>query len=73
MFTYFKMKIMEWKIKTIFYGMILGIVDNQKDIIELIQKMYVSLKDIPMNDFREEFMTKLAEVIHEENMDSSEE
>lgn len=72
MFTYFKMKLMQWKVKAMFYGMILGIVENQEDIIELIRKMYVSLKDTSIENFKDEFITKLAEFIHEQNIDSSE-
>lgn len=67
MITYFRMKIMQWKVKVMLYGTILGILENQEDVIELIKKMYVSLKDTSADNFREEFITKLAEVIHEQN------
>lgn len=67
MFTYFKMKRNQWKVKAMFYGTIIGIVDNQKDIIELIKKTYVSLKDTPLEDLKDEIIMKLAEIIHQEN------
>lgn len=72
MITYFKMKKNEWKVKAMFYGIITALVDNQKDILNLLQKMYIALKDIPAEDLQNEFISKLAEIIHEENKDKSE-
>lgn len=65
MFTYFKMKKNENRIKAMFYGMIVGFMDNQKEIIEIMQKMYAALKDIPADKFRDEFLSKLAEIATE--------
>ena len=67
MITYLKMKRNEWKVKAIFYGAIAAVFDNQKEILELIQKMYVSLKDESADELQKEFASKLAEIIHEEN------
>ncbi len=72
MITYFKMKKREWKVKAAFYGMIISIVDNQKELIEFVQKLFLSLKDISVEDMRDEFISKLAEIIHTENKDNSE-
>ena len=69
MFTYFKMKKNEWKVKEIFYGAIVQLMDNQdeiKDMINLIKKLYEELKDIPAEDLQKEFVSKLAEIIHNE-------
>ena len=68
MITYLKMKRSEWKIKKMFYGTIVSLIKNQKEILELLQKMYVALKDIPADELQEEFVSKLSEIIHEENM-----
>lgn len=67
MFTYFKMKINEWKVKAMFYGLIVEIADNQTTIVEFLKKMYLSLKDVSVDDFKEAFIKQLAEIVHEQN------
>ena len=69
MITYIKYKFNEWKVKEIFYGAIVQLMDNQdeiKDMINLIKKLYEELKDIPAEDLQKEFVSKLAEIIHNE-------
>ena len=69
MITYIKYKFNEWKVKKIFYGAIVQIIDNQdeiKDLLDLVKKLYEELKDIPAEDFQKEFIGKLAEIIHNE-------
>lgn len=69
MFTYFKMKRNEWKVKAIFYGAIAQIMDNQdeiKNMINLVKRLYEELKDVPTEDLQKEFVSKLAEIIHNE-------
>ena len=70
MITYFRMKRNEWKVKAMFYGTIAQIMDNQdeiKDMINLVKKLQEELKDIPAEDLQKEFVSKLAEIIHNEN------
>ena len=70
MITYIKYKFNEWKVKAIFYGAIVQIMDNQdeiKDMINLVKKLYEELKDVPTEDLQKEFVSKLAEIIHNEN------
>ena len=71
MFTYFiKMKKNELKVKAMFYGTIIQIMDNQdeiKDMINLVKKLYEELKDVPAEDLQKEFIGKLAEIIHNES------
>lgn len=67
MITYLKMKHNEWKVKAMFYGAIIAAIDNQKDVLELLKKMYIALKDVPADELQKEFVSKLAEIIHEEN------
>jgi len=69
MFTYFKMKYNEWKFKIIVYKTISNIYDNQKEFLRLLQKIYIAFKDVPTDELRKEFVSKLAEIIHEENKD----
>lgn len=71
MFTYLKMKKNEWKVKLMFYGAITALMDYQKDVIELLKKMYVALKDVPAEELHKELIGKLAEIIHEENNDKN--
>lgn len=67
MINYFRMKKAEWKIKATLFGAIAAIIDNQKEVLNLLQKMYIALKDIPVDDLQKEFAAKLAEIIHEDN------
>ena len=70
MITYFiRMKRNEWKVKTMLYETIAQIMDNQneiKDMINLVKKLYEELKDVPAEDLQKEFVSKLAEIIHNE-------
>ena len=70
MFTYLKMKKNEWKVKAFLYGAVAAVLDNQKDVLALLQKMYIALKDVPADELQKEFVTKLAEIIHNENEDA---
>lgn len=67
MFKYFKMKRNEWKIKAAIYGIIASIMDNQQEIIEAVKKIFLSLKDISAEDMQQEFISKITELIYEEN------
>ena len=70
MFTYFKMKKNEWTVKKMFYGAIVQLMDNQdeiKDMINLVKRLYEELKDVPTEDLQKEFVSALAEIIHNEN------
>ena len=70
MFTYFiKMKKNEWKFKAMFYETIIQIMDNQdeiKDMLDLVKRLYEELKDVPTDDLQKEFVSALAEIIHNE-------
>ena len=70
MFTYFiKMKKNELKVKAMFYGTIIQIMDNQyeiKDMLDLVKRLYEELKNIPTEDLQKEFVSKFAEIIHNE-------
>ena len=69
MITYFRMKRNEWKVKAMLYGTIAQIMDNQdeiKDMIDLVKRLYGELKDVPTEDLQKEFVSKLAEIIHNE-------
>ena len=70
MITYFRMKRNEWKVKAMLYGTIAQIMDNQdeiKDMLDLVKRLYDELKDVPTEDLQKEFVSALAEIIHNEN------
>lgn len=66
------MKKNEWKIKAMIYSTIATLIDNQKEVLELLHKMYIALKDVPAEDLQKELVAKLAEIIHNENKDKTE-
>lgn len=72
MFEYFKMKRNEWKVKSMFYRVIIGFVENQKDFIDFIQKLYVAVKDVPTDELRKELVKAVAEIVHEDNKSKNE-
>ena len=64
----------EWKVKAMLYGTIIQIMDNQdeiKDMFDLVKRLYEELKDVPTEDLQKEFVSKLAEIIHNEEMKDS--
>ena len=71
MITYLIMKKNEWKVKAMLYGAIAALIDNQKEVLTLLQKLYTALKDVPVEELQKEFVSKLAEIIHEENTDKN--
>ena len=72
MFTYWRMKKNEWKVKAMVYGAIAALINNQKEVLTLLQKMYAALKDVPADELQKEFVSKLAEIIHEDNKNTAE-
>lgn len=67
MFTYFKMKRKEHKIKLEFYTVVENVLNEKKDIVDTVKNLYLSVKDIPMEELRDTFIEKFAEIIHAEN------
>ena len=67
MFTYFRMKRKEHKIKLELYTAIESVLNEKKDIIDTVKNLYLSVKDVPMEELRDIFIEKLAEIIHTEN------
>ena len=74
MFKYIEYKKNEWKVKTMLYGTIAQIMDNQdeiKDMLDLVKRLYEELKDVPTEDLQKEFVSVLAEIIHNEEIKDS--
>ncbi len=59
-----EMKRKEILVKSKLYGMILAFADEQEDLVKLVKDLYMELKDVPVNELRKEFISKLAEIIH---------
>ena len=72
MTTYLKMKRAEWNVKAKCYGAIAFLLEEQGDILELLQNLYAALKDVPAEELRGEFISRLTELIHEENKNKKE-
>lgn len=73
MFTYLKMKKYEYTLKLKFYQIIVKVMNNQteiKNFLELVQKLYSALKDVPPEELQKEFISNLAEIVHETNNNS---
>ena len=64
---YIEMKKKEILVKNKLYGMILAFVDEQENLIRVIKDLYESLKDVPVDELRKEFIGKLAEIIHNQS------
>ncbi len=67
MITYLRMKKNEWKVKSAIYGMIASVIDNQKEVIGFVQKLYDGLKDVSAEDMQKELISKIAELVHNDN------
>ena len=69
MIEYITYKKNEWKVKAMLYGTIVQIMDNQdeiKDMLDLVKRLYEELKNVPTEDLQKEFVSALAEIIHNE-------
>lgn len=64
---YIKMKKNELRIKNAIYDMIVSVMDEQSDIVELVKKLYITLKDVPADELKSEFIVNLTRIIHDEN------
>lgn len=68
MIKYLKMKAMEIEIKYMMYSTIITLMKEQKNVIDLVQKLYIALNDVPMEDLRKELISQIANLAHEQAM-----
>lgn len=61
---YIKMKKAEFKVKAMVYGTITNVADKYKEYAPAIEKMVEFAKSYQWADFQNDFMGRLAEVIH---------
>lgn len=64
---YFKMKKAEWKVKAQIYGAVATFFDNQKEVVDLINNIYVSLKDVSVDEMKDAIAGKVAEIAANRN------
>lgn len=64
---WFKNKVFEIEMKHAFYSTIEEFAKEQENIIKLVKNLYVSLKDVPADKLQKEFISALAEIVHETN------
>ncbi len=64
MFNYIRMKRNEWKVRAALYGAAAAVIDNQREVLALVQKLYTALKDVPAEELRDELVSRLAELVH---------
>ena len=60
------MKYKEWKIKLTFYSAVISIFENNKEIIDFLQKLYEGLKNVAPENFQEELIRAVAGFAHDE-------
>lgn len=60
------MKKKEIALKLTLYTVIEEVIAEQKGLATLLSNLYAALKDVPFNDLKDEFLRKLAEIIHDQ-------
>lgn len=63
---WFAMKKKEISLKITLYTVIEKVITEQKDITTLLSNLYMTLKDVPFNELKDEFIGKLVEIIHDQ-------
>ena len=71
MIKYFKMKKKEIELKLELYSSIESFMEEKDDIIETIKKVYLSLKDVPVEEMYNKLILELANIIHGDNDEES--
>ena len=71
MIKYFKMKKKEIELKLELYSSIESFMEEKDDIIETIKKVYLSLKDVPVEEMYNKLILELANIIHGDSDEES--
>lgn len=66
MIKYIKMKFMEARLKYVLYSSILTLLEEHKDMTELIRKLYDALKDVPSEELKSELIAQIASLAHDQ-------
>ena len=73
MFNYFKMKKSELKVKKAFYDALAKIIEEKADILQIVSSTYEAFKGMSGEEIREDILGKIAEIIHNSNINNDEE
>lgn len=65
---WFEMKRKEIECKLAFYSFCAGFFDEKKEMLVFINKLFLSLKDVSVDDLKDRFLTELAALAHESVM-----
>lgn len=63
---YALMKKNEIKVKALFYKKLLSIIKEQENFMNLLNNLYSELKDIPVEELKDEVLLKTAQLLHRE-------
>lgn len=70
---YINMKKKEIELKLLFYTYLTEFISNRKNIVNSLSSLILLLSNTPIDELKETFINKLAELIHEENNKSVDE
>lgn len=73
MFTYFKMKKAELQVKKAFYDALSKMIEDKADILHMVSNTYEAFKDMSGEEIRDDILGKIAELIHNSNINTDEE
>lgn len=71
MITYFKMKIKQWKVKTMIYDVLLKFSERKDKFFEIADKLLISVKGESPEEVKKEFIDSLVEYICENQRDEN--
>lgn len=63
---WFMMKKKEIEVKLAFYTVLNQLCENYSSYFTLIEDLFNQLKDVPTDQIRDQFLEKLAEIVHNE-------
>ena len=69
---WYRAKKAELKVKAVLYKALAGIIENQKPIMKMIQTLFTELKEVSPEELKNEFIGKMAELIHEQSAEDRE-
>ena len=65
---YFRMKRNEFKLKNTIYSAVNIFFAEKKDMVDLIHKLYIALKDTPAEELKDEIVKNVGSMIYEQSM-----
>lgn len=66
MIKYFRMKKKEIELKLTLYTYVSALINERKNVIDLVENIYKALKDIPAEELQDRLIKEIAELVHAE-------